>query len=669
MNKGHKRVLTILATVSAVVILAVSPLKGVDVVQASGTQTTVEINSAQDLDTIVTQCSNGVEVKGTLQSSVTVTGGYSFGTGNVTIDLNGFTISGTVADSAIFSVAGGTLVIEDGVGNGKIENKSSSGMAIDQKGGKLTITGGTFASPYVCLNVAENAEAVISGGNFTGTLTALRIGTGCKVEISGSPVFSSVNAAVSIPGDQSGSTLIIDGGTFNATNTGSHSYACDFGGTNNHLTISKGTFNLAGAGSTLVIGSQITDDMVSISGGTFNGRIARMISAGADWDYTTYYGNGSGGILADGYVLTDNAFTDMTSGNTNPEPTVFTANRVEVVRGGIITFDTQRSKLETYADAGEAGKAGKADLYSLAPVSVGADGSMYANSGSTTPVVDATKVTNGNTYTFAIWYDTAGNTYESVAGYVAQKGSAAAGTVLSAGWNAKVSTSAGLANAIAGTSVIKEIEATGNISLTSSAIAGVSAVFAERTLNLGGHTISYAGTDNPAFVLNGAWNIKNGTIESTGQACMQAGGTAVMEGLNCKSSGFSYAVVFSNVAANSQSKIVSGTFEADTYALWATGGTGTATDITNLFKDAYASTSETKTGGSGVYLNAAKLTVSQTPINSTEHIFISEIMSMVQGKAYTLESGQWTVSGDSTVYNGGTEIYVSSDGDYKFTKK
>lgn len=38
------------------------------------------------------------------------------------------------------------------------------------------------------------------------------------------------------------------------------------------------------------------------------------------------------------------------------------------------------------------------------------------------------------------------------------------------------------------------------------------------------------------------------------------------------------------------------------------------------------------------------------------------------GKAYKLEEGSWTVSGDSTVYSGGGQFYVGSSGDYTFTR-
>lgn len=44
-------------------------------------------------------------------------------------------------------------------------------------------------------------------------------------------------------------------------------------------------------------------------------------------------------------------------------------------------------------------------------------------------------------------------------------------------------------------------------------------------------------------------------------------------------------------------------------------------------------------------------------------------LPLVKGKKYNFEIGKWTVSGDSTVYNGGSAFYVVAPGDYTFTKQ
>lgn len=43
--------------------------------------------------------------------------------------------------------------------------------------------------------------------------------------------------------------------------------------------------------------------------------------------------------------------------------------------------------------------------------------------------------------------------------------------------------------------------------------------------------------------------------------------------------------------------------------------------------------------------------------------------TLAVGTAYTLGSGKWTVSGDNTVYEGGRSFYVSTGGEYSFSKQ
>ncbi|MCR5292021.1 MAG: hypothetical protein K6E28_03900, partial [Eubacterium sp.] len=45
-----------------------------------------------------------------------------------------------------------------------------------------------------------------------------------------------------------------------------------------------------------------------------------------------------------------------------------------------------------------------------------------------------------------------------------------------------------------------------------------------------------------------------------------------------------------------------------------------------------------------------------------------KLLPLGNGEAYKLSGGQWTVSGDSTVYTGSREIYVNTSGNYTFTK-
>ena len=47
----------------------------------------------------------------------------------------------------------------------------------------------------------------------------------------------------------------------------------------------------------------------------------------------------------------------------------------------------------------------------------------------------------------------------------------------------------------------------------------------------------------------------------------------------------------------------------------------------------------------------------------------NKLLPLVKSESYKLDNGKWTVSGDSTVYSGGWDVYVNSDGSYTFTKQ
>lgn len=67
--------------------------------------------------------------------------------------------------------------------------------------------------------------------------------------------------------------------------------------------------------------------------------------------------------------------------------------------------------------------------------------------------------------------------------------------------------------------------------------------------------------------------------------------------------------------------------------------------------------------------NTCSITV--TPENPEENNVISAngTYSLKSGTPYQLAEGKWQVSGDSTVYQGGSTFYVTTDKDYSFTKR
>lgn len=628
----------------------------------------------------VASCNNGGTQEVQLTGDINVTSTIALTGGELTLDLNGYAITGAIASGAIFQVSGTNTkltIMDSSKGKGSIKNSDANGYVINVNGGSLVIQGGNLQSSCICLkvtntentditesNIGPKTSVSLSGGSLNGILSALEIGKNSTITISDTAVLSSDGEAVRMATQTGGSTVTITGGTLNGGKVnGDLGYACNFSGADNELKITGGTFNLnAVNGSSLVIGGSATDANVTISGGTFNGRIGRATDT-EHLNYTAYYGDGNGsgshtGIIASGYVLTDNAvYYDKENVGENIE---FTRTPVSVVPGTLIRLNTRRSQLEEYSE-NEKTEANNADLYELPPVSVGKDGTIYSNTGSTNiPVLDPTRITDGNTYTFSGWRDASGQEYASITAEMAKSGI----TNLDANYKAAVTTEAGLKKALNYCDAVKEIELKNDIQL-SSQTGGTS------NLSLNGKTITYASGTNPAFVMNGTWNIENGTIISEGQACIQINGTAELENLKCVAKNFNYAVDFRNVTASSQSRILSGTFEATGTggcALRVThtiGEAGSAEDITNLLQGVFPSTTAARIDGSDVYLNAPRLVVYKTQ----EIVGASGSRSMIGGMAYKLGAGRWTVSGDNTVYNGAMNFYVPADGQFYFQKK
>lgn len=684
MNKRVKRAMALITAVAVAVMFIIKPGSGTITVKAA--TTAISLSTEVDFGNVIKQLENG-DVKATLSADIELASSYSInaGTNTLTIDLNGWTLTDT-NNKGLFSITGGTVAITDSseagtgkmvsgastvvnvtggtlaVTGGQINSTGSNGTAIDASAGCIEITGGTItSSQYVGLNISStsadaNIIANIKGGSLSGSFAALRIGSNCNVTIGadgGKPQFDSSNSAVFMPADAQGSkqgnTLTINGGSFTATNSGGLGYPCYFCGIDSTLTITGGEFNLnADSGSSLVIGENVADANVSISGGTYNGRIARFIKEGTDWNYTTYYGDGTAGsgILAKGAVLTNNTFTDVTAGVDKHEPTVFTVDAVEVVAGGLVCFNTQRSTLETYdyTTDEEATAAYNADFCSLLPASIGTDGTVYTNRGSgVTPELDTARIDYENSYEFLGWLDSEGNEYATLEAYAKAYAEACgtdgvegadgadgaevtevvdtAAVTLSAIYKAQVSTPEGLKNAVENCNAVKTIEAARDIDTGLYMDTDV-AKMQGRTLDLSSHKISYTPSDsdssNPAFILNGSWTVKNGTVESSSQACFELGGDTIMSGLYCKSTGYKYAVSFGNgIGSSSISSSTIETTSEDGYALKISGADENM-NITTLFGIGYPSSTVTKTVATDVYLNAAKLLVSDVPITYME---------------------------------------------------
>ncbi|MCQ2202241.1 MAG: hypothetical protein MJZ27_09155 [Bacteroidales bacterium] len=81
---------------------------------------------------------------------------------DITLDLNGHSITGNNDDGLIIDISEGALTI---TGEGTIENTAEYGVAI-LSAGTLTVKGGTYKSALAACGVAKGAELIIDGGQF-----------------------------------------------------------------------------------------------------------------------------------------------------------------------------------------------------------------------------------------------------------------------------------------------------------------------------------------------------------------------------------------------------------------------------------------------------------------------------------------------------------------------
>lgn len=162
-------------------------------------------------------------------------------TANITLDLNGKTISGTYTIDNY-----GKLTINDTVGGGKVTGK----YAVSAKANSVTIINGGIYEAQECavagFKTTSNASITINGGTFT------------TVD----------NSVFSFNGTSgaNGNTLIVNGGTFNGNITSDGYVACGIYCPNNDVvTVNGGTFNITGGAGIVARAGNVT-----VTGGTFN---------------------------------------------------------------------------------------------------------------------------------------------------------------------------------------------------------------------------------------------------------------------------------------------------------------------------------------------------------------------------------------------------------------
>lgn len=376
------------------------------------------------------------------------------------------------------------------------------------------------------------------------------------------------------------------------------------------LRIEGGAFHNTKNGTSLYIAENVEDNAVTLSGGSFQGKIERIVSDTSRYNYKAFYGSGSStdGILASDFVLTDNSvFVE--------ENSVSTAATVKVVEGSLVKLHTNRNRIEEYGNDIEAAE--YANNYSMAPISVGVDKTVYSNSNNTmVPVVDETRISNGNSYEFYQWYDQNGNQSESVADYL-EKYYGSVPEELSALWQAKVNNAAGLQVAL-NDLFTKRMQLVEDIS-TDMALQDSIGMYG-KVLDWNGKTINYTGSSEPALTINSnnfhfTDSVGNGGINcSNGAPCVAVEGTAVVEEAVFRTTGSPVMSINVAPAGGGSSKILSAVLETtatDGCALMFKG----AADIEEIKSIlGYLSSDDMVIDENGIYIKSPKLLVSEEPI-------------------------------------------------------
>lgn len=622
MGKGIKKGVSKLVVV--MMIVALFPIVKWNTVEVKGTPVELTVATAGDLYSNIKENTGTAIVLNIvdhlqIDESITLTE-----KDDVTIDLKGHNITGDLSGYMISS--NGQLAIIDSIGGGNIVNSDSKGGIITTSGGSLNISEGIFNNPHNCV-LAENTTINISGGSFytanaeDGVSMYLKAGN--TVTISGdNTVFSSPYVAIS---SLNGSALTINNGIFIANppddSFGSAVYVDNEKGS---LTINGGRFTRNGkAGKALFIGASILDSSVHLRGGTYDGGIGKSLGGeDPDANYSEYYGMTGypdlPGIIDSGYVLTDNTFV-LESGDTILD----TSLNVSIISGILLQPNTNRSQLEEYTDQLDGTLK---DQYVVDPISIGADGTVYQNSGEEViPTVDQEKlISKGITYTFNNWMDDRGNIYTSINEFISKSSSDYTTKYLDANWKAQVSTEGQLTTAISDYPV-DVIELTTDVTLEKGIILEGSG---SKTLDLGGNTISYSrngdasedAAGDAALGFYGNVTIKNGKVVSTGGPALLLGNGVTIEDLHCTSD---TVTVFVNMETN---KIISGVFETTGTTVLQFWGDSTTkeSDYNNLFDGSSYPSSSVKQAtcdeNNICSLNTSKLLVSTTPITYIENV-------------------------------------------------
>ncbi len=226
----------------------------------------------------------------------------SDGNGNVTLDLNGFTLTGPTGAHCLY-VLGRTLAIQDSGANGAIESAASSNYSLYvNTGANATLNSGTISSSaYRAIGVYNDGTFTMNGGTVSADAYGIALAGSGNISVTGGSISGSrAISSISLQGGGTFTgTLSVSGGTL----VGESSYGIYTGdgeinlsnvasvtsngsGSNTNAIASAGTVNITGGTFTSASTSSATilisgEDAVGIiSGGRFNSHALSTVATG-----------------------------------------------------------------------------------------------------------------------------------------------------------------------------------------------------------------------------------------------------------------------------------------------------------------------------------------------------------------------------------------------------
>ena len=259
-----------------------------EVITSAGTEQVFSLT-----DAITKAKAGGTNVTIRLLKDMTVSSAFTYdGTNNCGLDLNGYTLTGTVTNMITVNNASATLIIKDQSpeGNGKIQAKFSKSdnkvYGLNVTKGHIILNGGTVHVENTHASQGACGVVIKTGHKFTingGTLEVASKGESWGVYTESSTT----------------SQVTVNGGTINTTTTSASAATGGIQSLGGIITINGGTISTGNTTSTTVKSVNLTNanSTLTISGGT-------ITTTAKGTDYGVYVTAGSTATITGGTITT-----------------------------------------------------------------------------------------------------------------------------------------------------------------------------------------------------------------------------------------------------------------------------------------------------------------------------------------------------------------------------